>query len=118
MSTIREEKIRSFWVLSLQWRGDPRFGSINIGELLTQLADLGGRVNSLGWVRLEDQVATLLNQVINNKRNRKKKSPNNVVNLLEHRVIQPRVLLDMARKDGPDSLVGKTIRMQISPRVG
>ena len=40
----------------------------------------------LGWIRGEDRAADLLTQVINNKRCRKKKSPNNVVNLTDRRI--------------------------------
>jgi len=76
---IREEMAQRYWVLSRQWRGDSRFGSINVGEMLTGVADLAGSLNNIGWQRAEARAASLLDQVINNKRSRKSKDTHNVV---------------------------------------
>lgn len=110
---IREEMARRYWVLSRQWRGDPRFGAINVGEMLTGVADLAGSLNNIGWQRAETHAANLLSQVINNKRSRKRKDTKNVIRLMDHRVVQPRVLLDVVRTEGAEALVGQTFIMQI-----
>ena len=77
--SILEEKARTYWKLSRQWRGDRRYGVITIDQLLRQLADLAGTLNNLRWQRAEHLSAELLDQVINNKRCRKKKPTKNVV---------------------------------------
>lgn len=76
-----ETKIRQYWIASRQWRGDTRFGMITTGDLLKTLADLAGGLMNIGWRPAEYKAAELLQQVINNKRCRKTKGPNNVVNL-------------------------------------
>ena len=114
MSGIKEVQVQAFWVLSRQWRGDQRFGAINTGEMLKSLADLGGSTNNTGWQRLENQVAALLSQVINNKRNRKRKPINNVVNLNERRAFHAQALLqEIRRVPNPQDLVGKQLLIKI-----
>lgn len=81
---LLEERTRQYWTLSRQWRGDHTLGAITVGELLGSLADLAGSCLNLGFSRIESHSATLLDQVVNNKRNRKKKPVNNIVQLHSH----------------------------------
>lgn len=111
---LREERAQQYWVLSRQWRGDSSLGAITVGDLLSRLADLAGSLNSLGWQRAENHTAALLSQVINNKRSRKRKPTNNIVNLNEIRPIRAQALLqEMRRLQDPRDLVGMRITMTI-----
>lgn len=76
-----EEKAQDYWVMSRQWRGDHRFGGVTVGDLLTNVAGLAGELNYMGWRKCEDRAAELLQQVINNKRCRKRKPKNNIIAL-------------------------------------
>ena len=79
MPGLKETRAQQYWVLSRQWRGDPRFGAITIGELITKVTNLAGDMNSLGWQRCENLAASLLSAVINNRRCRKRKPTNNII---------------------------------------
>lgn len=111
-SQTMEEKAQDYWVMSRQWRGDRRFGGVTVGDLLKNLADLAGDLNQLGWNICEHRTAELLNQVINNKRCRKSKARNNIINLNERKAFQAQALLQEMRGD-PQSLIGLQVTMQI-----
>lgn len=109
---IMIEKAQAYWRASRQWRGDQQYGAITIGELLDTVADLAGDLNHLGWRRAEERAASLLQQVTSNKRNRKRKLPNNVVSFNERKAFKAQALLQEMRGD-PQALVGLQITMNI-----
>lgn len=111
-SRMMEEKAQDYWVMSRQWRGDARFGGVTVGELLKNLADLAGDLNRLGWGICEGRTSDLLQQVISNKRCRKSKPRNNIINLNERKSFDAQALLQEMRGD-PQSLVGLQVTMKI-----
>lgn len=79
------EHVQLYWVRSLQYRrGDTRFGSINLGEFLGEIADLAGTASNLRLSRLEHQASELLNLAIAGRKQPRglKKQKSNVVKLV------------------------------------
>lgn len=76
-----EEIAQEYWELSKAWNGDIVYAkNMTMGELITKVTNLAGKAMTINW-RLEDFAAKLLQRVINQKRCRKTRGPNNVVTL-------------------------------------
>lgn len=113
-SNVREIYTQLYWVTSRQWRGDARFGDATMGSLIANLVNIAGAASRAHASGLEGAAARLLEQVINNKRCRKKKSPNNVVNFNERKAFRAEALLqELRRTRNLQDLVGLQIQVTI-----
>ncbi len=86
-SSPKADAALKYWKLSKAWRGnagtdiDEEDKGLTIEGIIQRTTNLGGKANHLGYHKLEAVVATLINAIVMNKRCRKTKPVNNLVQL-------------------------------------